>query len=135
MRMSAKQLVGVFALCLSTASVYADDASKQIQMLNSQLQVQLQRIQETQQEQIQKLNKQLQDQLKDVQTKLQDQIQQVNKTTQDKMKEMQEKLQAEIKQVHEDMLTGGALAKPEDQSAEQKPRKESSPEQSDSHKS
>ncbi len=122
MRTSIKQLLGASLLFVSTACVYADDTSKQIQMLNSQLQVQLQRIQETQQEQIQKLNKQLQGQLKDMQTKLQDQIQKVNKTNQEKMKKMQENLQAQIKKVHEEMLTGGALP----QSDAEKPSKGSS---------
>ncbi|MDF1677506.1 MAG: hypothetical protein P1U32_02290 [Legionellaceae bacterium] len=113
-RLTVGLLGGCIAL-LSTAAIGADSgATKQIQMLNSQLQVQLQRMQETQQKQIQKLNKQLQKQLKDTQTKLQDQMAQMNTATQKQMKDMQKNLQAQIKQVHEELLTGGATAAPAD---------------------
>ncbi len=123
MRMIAGGLVGGCILILSSTWGYADDASKQIQMLNSQLQVQLQRLQETQQKQIQKLNKQLQSQLKDVQTKLQDEMKNMNTMTQKKMKKMQDNLQSQIKQVHEEMLTGGASAASEPEKSAPAPDK------------
>ena len=113
MRMMVSGLVSGCMMIVSSTWGYADDASKQIQMLNSQLQVQLQRLQETQQKQVQKLNTQLQAQLKEVQTKLQDEMKKMNTMTQTKMKKMQEDLQSQIKQLHEDMLTGGAMAAPE----------------------
>ena len=97
------------ALSLSSMSTHAaeDSASKQIQMLNSQLQSQLQQMQEKQQKQMQTLNKQIQAQLKETQTKLQAQIKELNKTTQEKMKAMQTTLHDEIEKVNEKVLTGG----------------------------
>ncbi len=109
-RLIASFFGGCIALLSTTAIGAGADATKQIQMLNSQLQVQLQRMQETQQAQIQKLNKQLQKQLKDTQTKLQDQMAKMNTATQKQMQDMQKSLQAQIKQVHEELLTGGAVA-------------------------
>jgi gas vesicle protein len=106
-------MVGV-ALGLTSMSVHAaeDGASKQIQMLNSQLQSQLQQMQEKQQKQMQTMNKQIQAQLKETQTKLQDQIKNLNKTTQEKMKAMQTTLHAEIDKVNEKVLTGGGAPLP-----------------------
>ncbi|MDP3562036.1 MAG: hypothetical protein Q8R83_07660 [Legionellaceae bacterium] len=85
-----------------TTNSYADDASKQIQMLNQQLQSQLQQVQETQQKQLNDLNKQLQTQVKQVQTDLQAQIQKVN----EQMKQMQTDLQAQIKQLQVNTVKG-----------------------------
>jgi Skp family chaperone for outer membrane proteins len=90
-----------------------DSASKQIQMLNSQLQSQLQQMQEKQQKQMQTMNKQIQAQLKETQTKLQAQIKDLNKTTQEKMKAMQTTLHAEIEKVNDKVLTGGGAPAPE----------------------
>lgn len=101
-------VIGAVIVFLGVGSkVYADDASKQIQMLNSQLQVQFQRIQDTQNTQIQKLNDQFQKQLKEVQEKLQAQIQAEHHMTQEKLKTIQSTLDAKIDKVHEELLTGG----------------------------
>jgi gas vesicle protein len=101
--------VGSILVGLSTL-VYADDASKQVQMLNSQLQVQLKALQKSQQTQIQTLNKQLQTQLKTMQSTLEAQITDLNNKTEAKMKSLEASLEAQIKQVHEEVLTGGQSA-------------------------
>ncbi|MCH9757328.1 MAG: DUF4175 domain-containing protein [Gammaproteobacteria bacterium] len=113
MRMIGSGFVAGLIMILPSTGVYADAVSKQIQMLNSQLQVQMQRMQETQQKQVQELNTKLQKQLKETQTKLQKQIQDMNKMTQKQLKEVQTSLEGQIKQIHEEMLTGGAVSKPE----------------------
>ncbi|WP_133127419.1 hypothetical protein [Legionella nagasakiensis] len=81
---------------------YADDnVTKQIQLLNSQIQAQLQKIQADQQNQIKQLNTQIQTQLKQLQQQLQDQIQKVNTDTQKQMQTMQTTLENQIKQVQQ----------------------------------
>lgn len=113
---------------LLTTPLYADDTSKQIQMLNSQLQVQLQRMQESQEKQIHTLNAQLQKQLKETQTKLQSEMQAMNASNQKKMKAMHDDLQAQIKQIHEMVLTGGAMgAAPEKAAAPAAPAAQGKP--------
>jgi gas vesicle protein len=113
MRMITCGFVAGCVMIFSSALFAADSTSKQIQMLNSQLQVQLQRLQASQEKQLQTLNKQLQAQLQDTQKKLQSQIDTLNKTTQAQMKELKKSLETQIKQVHEAVLTsgGGSSAK------------------------
>ncbi|MCH9762938.1 MAG: hypothetical protein K0U24_01675 [Gammaproteobacteria bacterium] len=113
MRMITCGFLGGCIMIFSSALFAADSASKQIQMLNGQLQVQLQRLQATQEKQLQTLNKQLQAQLQDTQKKLQSQIDTVNKTTQKQMAELKKSLEAQIKQVHQEVLTsaGGSSTK------------------------
>ena len=84
------------------ASAADDNVSKQIQLLNSQIQSQLQQIQETQQKQTKTMNTQIQAQLKQMQTDMQAQIQKSNSNNQDQIKAMQTQLQAQIKQVHDE---------------------------------
>lgn len=108
---------GLIISTLYVPAYAADGTSNQIQMLNSQLQVQMQRLHETQQKQIKELNQKLQGQLKETQEKLQAEIKDLHKKTEEKMKKMQEDLQAQIKQVHEEVLTGGALSRPEEEPA------------------
>lgn len=79
-----------------------DNVSKQIQQLNSQIQSQLQQIQETQQKQTKTMNTQIQAQLKQMQADLQAQIQKSNTNNQDQIKAMQTQLQTQIKQVHDE---------------------------------
>ena len=83
-----------------------DNTSDQIQMLNSQIQAQLQQMQETQQKELKELNMQLQTQLKKMQTDLQEKIQTLNTQTQEQMKTMQTELQTQIKQVYDDATRG-----------------------------
>ncbi len=107
-------LKGVFvgaAVIAVSNWVYADDASKQMQLLNSQLQVQLQAMQKAQQAQIKQLNKQLQAEMKTVQEKLEAEIKAIDTTTNKKLNSMQARFQAEIKAIHEAVLTGGELPK------------------------
>lgn len=97
-------------LMLASVWAYADDTSKQLQMLNSQLQVQLQRMQEAQQKQVKALSAQFQSQLADTQKKLQAQIKALNQATQQQMEAIQKDLEAKIQKVHEEVLTGGEVA-------------------------
>lgn len=81
-------------------TTYAGDSvSQQIQLLNSQLQTQIQKVQADQQKQVQTMNTQVQAQLKQMQTDLQAQIQKVNAQTQAQMKQIQTTLQEQIKEV------------------------------------
>jgi mRNA-degrading endonuclease RelE of RelBE toxin-antitoxin system len=83
----------VWILSISSVCIAAEDStSKQIQMLNSQIQVQLQKLQETQQKQIKDLNVKLQAQLQQMQTNLEAEIQKAN--TQN---------QAQFKQIHDNI--------------------------------
>ena len=88
---------GVLLVCSMSAK--ADDASQQIQLLNSQIQAQLQQMQAAQQKQISTLNQQTQQQLKDLQTLLQNKMLASNKSTQEQIKTLQTTLQAQIQQV------------------------------------
>ena len=76
-----------------------DNTAQQIQQLNSQIQVQLQKLQADQQKQLMTLNAQLQVQMKQVQAAIQAQIQKMNTQTQDQMKKLQATLEQEIKTV------------------------------------
>ena len=86
-----KKLMTALLVLLGLCSVgyAADNSSQQIQLLNSQIQVQLQTLQSTQQKQIQALNKQLQGQIKQVQTDLQAQIQKLNTQIQAQLKQLE----------------------------------------------
>ena len=83
-------------------SFAADNTSQQIQLLNSQIQAQLEKVQATQQKQLQTLNTQIQNQIKQMQTDLQAQIQKVNTQTQDQIKQVQTTLQQQIAQVQKE---------------------------------
>ena len=101
-----RRLVLTSLLLLGMPSVCADNVTDQIQLLNSQIQAQLQNVQQKQQQQIKTLNTQLQTQLKQMQSDLQAQIQKVNTQTQAQMKHMQTTLQQQIQQFQEN-ATGG----------------------------
>lgn len=81
-----------------------DDTSKQLQMLNSQIQSQLQQIQEKQKNQDIEFNKQIQSQLKQIQSDIQKQIADGYNKTQAQIKKVQDTLQGQIKQVSEDAI-------------------------------
>ncbi|HBI22470.1 MAG TPA: hypothetical protein DDY37_07825 [Legionella sp.] len=96
----------IMLLLMGTANgVFAADesASKQIQMLNSQIQSQLQQMQETQKKQNADLNTQIQAQLKKLQTDIQKKMNEGHAKTQDQIKTVQDNLQSQIKQVSEDI--------------------------------
>lgn len=96
----------VVCSCLTGGIVskgYAEnDATKQVQLLNSQIQAQFQQIQASQQAQIKTLNDQIQTQIKQMQTELQAQIQKVNTTAQEQIKLVQTTLQQQIQQVQKE---------------------------------
>lgn len=81
-------------------SFSADSADSKIQLLNSQIQTQLQHMQEDQQKQMTDLNKKIQDQLKEIKGELDSKIKEVNSIAQEKMQKIQEELQAQIKQIN-----------------------------------
>ncbi|MFZ4076431.1 MAG: hypothetical protein ACOYKA_00460 [Legionellaceae bacterium] len=94
----------------------ADNTSAQIQMLNSQLQAQLQQMQDTQQKQIKELNTQLQKQLSTLQKDLQTKIETVNTQTQEQMKTLKADLEKQIMQVYDEATQGKTAEKPKDAS-------------------
>lgn len=101
----------MIVLLLGTANgTFAADesAAKQILILNSQIQSQLQQMQETQKKQNKDLNTQLQAQLKKVQTDIQKQINDGYAKTQDQIKTVQDNLQSQIKQVSGDVAKAAA---------------------------
>ena len=90
--MKGVALVGV--LSLSSVCMASDDnTAKQIQMLNSQIQAQLQQLQESQQKQIKELNVKIQAQLQQMQTNLEAEIQKVNTQNQAQFKKIQDNIQ------------------------------------------
>jgi t-SNARE complex subunit (syntaxin) len=95
-------MFGYMVFSLSNNS-FAGEA-QQIQMLNSQIQAQLQQMQETQQKQIADLNTQVQGQLKKMKDELSAQIATLNTNYQADLKKMQNDLQAQIKQVQSDVV-------------------------------
>lgn len=95
-----------FILLLAAGKgTYADDSvSKQIQMLNSQIQAQLQQIQEAQKKTDKVFNDQIQAQLKQIQTDIQKQINEGYKKTQDQIKAVQDAMQKQIQQVNTNVV-------------------------------
>ena len=91
-------------ICAATNLAHADDAnvSQQIQLLNSQIQAQFQKIKAEQQNQIKTLNSKVQAQLKQMQTDLQTQIQKANALNQDQIKQLQTSFQQQLNQVHQE---------------------------------
>ena len=85
----------------SSSIVCADNTSQQVQLLNSQIQSQLQQIQDVQQKQMKDLNKQIQNQLKQMQTTLEEKIKTMNDTTQTQIKTLQTSLQQQVKQIND----------------------------------
>lgn len=100
--MLKKWMIGLgIGLCLASPMGTAADAAgaQQIQQLNSQIQAQLQQIQEAQQKQMKELNTKIQTQLKQIKTDLDASIAKVNTQNQTQLKQVQEALQAQIKQI------------------------------------
>ena len=95
--LSSLFLVGV---CKMTYAAN-DNVSQQIQMLNSQIQAQMAKVQADQQKQILTFNTQMQAQIKQVQTELQAQIQKANAQTQSQIMLLQTTLQQQIKTVQQ----------------------------------
>ncbi len=90
-------------VAISGTCVADDDASKQIQMLNTQIQAQLQQIQEAQKKHDKDFNTQIQTQLKQLQSDIQKEISDGYNKTQDQIKKVQDTFQAQIKQISEDV--------------------------------
>ena len=103
-------LLAVGLGCVSTGSFAGPDATQQ---LNTQIQAQLQVIQEKQTKATLESYKKIQAQLKQMNDDLGAQIKKVNDTSQAQMKKMQEDLQAQIKQVQADAVKSAAAAKPD----------------------
>jgi DNA anti-recombination protein RmuC len=99
--------------CFSSGLALADAASSQIQMLNSQIQAQLQQMQESQQKQLKTLNTQIQTQIKQLQSSLQDQMQTMNTSTQKQLQTMNTTLQQQIKQVHDEKVGSSSAPVPQ----------------------
>ena len=90
----------IFAMLSFSHSLWAaDSATAQVNLLNSQIQDQLQKLQEKQQKQMKDLNAQIQTQLQQMQANLQAQIQKVNTQTQAQMKQLQDALHQQIQQI------------------------------------
>ena len=99
MKQSLKIVLGILSSGLLCGVSSADSVSTQIQMLNSQIQAQLQKMQADQQKQTQTMNAQVQSQLKQMQSDLQDQIKKSSSQSQSQLKQVQDGLQKEIQQV------------------------------------
>ena len=76
-----------------------NSASQQVQMLNSQIQVQLQQLQQTQQQQILDLNTKLQAQMQKIQTTLEQELQTMHSQVQDQIKTMQANFNQQMQQI------------------------------------
>ena len=101
MKRIASGALGVFMFGLVGASnAGSGDVSQQIQMLNSQIQAQLQKMQADQQKLNQTFNAQVQAQLKQMQSQLQDQIKKASDQSTSQLKQVQAGLEQEIQQVH-----------------------------------
>lgn len=103
----------LFALglsCVSTGSFAGPDPTQQ---LNTQIQAQLQQIQEKQTKATLESYKKIQAQLKQMNDDLGAQIKKVSDQTQAQMKKMQEDLQIQIKKVQADAVNSAAAAKPD----------------------
>lgn len=84
----------VWILSISSVCMAAEDSvSKQVQMLNSQIQAQLHQLQETQQKQMKDLNIKVQAQLQQMQTNLEAEIQKANTQNQAQFKQIHDSLQ------------------------------------------
>jgi ElaB/YqjD/DUF883 family membrane-anchored ribosome-binding protein len=93
----------LFCGLMHTAAYAVDDASKQVQMLNTQIQSQLQQIQENQKNVDKNLNAEIQGQLKKMQSDLQKQIDDGYYKTQNQIKAVQDALQQQIMQVNDNI--------------------------------
>lgn len=91
----------LFVLVTISNITYADsnNVSQQIQLLNSQIQAQLQKVQVDQQNQILAMNKQVQMQLKQMQTDLQAQIQSANAQNQEQLKQLHAAMQVQLQNI------------------------------------
>lgn len=96
---SASALLGF----VSGVNAAEDSTSKQIQMLNSQIQSQIQQMQEVQRKNDKAYHDKIQAQLKQIQMDIQKQISQGYNQTEEQIKKVQDTLQKEIKQVKEDV--------------------------------
>lgn len=106
MKQNRLALFAALALLGTSAISFADgqnNVSQQIQLLNSQIQTQLQRIQASQQESITQLNKQIQTQLKQIESNFEAEMQKLNSQTEAQIKKIEASLQGEIKQLQQEM--------------------------------
>lgn len=107
-----KHLVVLFAMGLGLVSKGSFAGPDATQQLNTQIQAQLQQIQEKQTKATLESYKKIQAQLKQLNDDLGAQIKKVNDQTQAQMKKMQDDLQAQIKQVQADAVKSSAATKP-----------------------
>ena len=94
-------IVGLMCVGCASVGYTADNTSQQIQLLNSQIQAQLEKVQQQQQKQIQTMNAQTQAQIKQVQATLEAQIQKMNNDTNEQVKKLKTALEEQIKQVQQ----------------------------------
>lgn len=99
---SILSVIMMMSVLNGVAFAESDNVSKQIQLLNSQIQDQIQKVQSTGQDQVQQLNKQIQTQLKQMQTDLQNQIKDLNEKLEAQIKKVETSLQEQIKQVQQE---------------------------------
>ena len=84
----------VWMLTISSVCMASEEGvSKQVQMLNSQIQAQLQQLQESQQKQLKDLNVKVQAQLLQMQTNLEAEIQKLNTQNQAQLKQIHDTIQ------------------------------------------
>lgn len=96
-----------------TKTTYAENTTEQVQLLNTQIQSQLQKIQASTQTQLKQLNTQIQAQMKQLQSDLQTKMQTLQTQTQTQLKQLQESLQKELTKVHE-QVNKGAVTIPQE---------------------
>lgn len=96
-----KRMIIASLLLLGTidGSYASDNVSKQIELLNSQIQAQLEGLHADHQKQLDVLNKQLQAQLKSVQSHLEAEIKKSNAISQTQIKQVQTNLQKQIQDI------------------------------------
>lgn len=101
---AVKTWVMVGTIAWMSQTVYAaSDPTQMVQQLNSQIQGQLQKIQEQQNNSMKDMNTKNQTQLKKIHDELDAKIIGVNKDLQDKLKQINDSLQSQIKQVQTDV--------------------------------
>ncbi len=101
----SNKVISAIILLGANSMLYADDnVSQQIQLLNTQIQMQFQKVNASQLKQNKDFNTQIQAQLKQMQTDLQDQIQKMNTQTQNQMKDLQASLQQQISDIQQQAL-------------------------------
>lgn len=92
-------LLSTTLLLSVTGNVQAADTAKQLEAINTQIQTQLQKMQDDQKKQEQEINTQIQAQLKQLQTEMQEKIKDNYTQSQEQIKVAKEKLESEIQNI------------------------------------